>query len=97
MAPRPDEDPASVLLASAAAGGSVDLSQHFVPHVTLLEGIRKDFADILKGGTFEQTSPLPEEANDVHLADMPRLKFRFDRHKLGKLRLLIDRINAKES
>ena len=62
-----------------------------------LDAIRTEFADILKGGTFEQTGPLPEEANDVHLADMPRLKFRFDRHKLGKLRLLIDRINAKDA
>lgn len=61
-----------------------------------LAGIRTDFADILKGGTFEQLTALPEESNDHHLAEMPRLKFRFDRHKLGKLRLLIDRINAAE-
>ena len=59
-----------------------------------LAGIQRDFADIVKAGAFEQTGPLPEEANDVHLADLPRLKFRFDRHKLGRLRLLIDRINA---
>jgi uncharacterized protein (TIGR00730 family) len=62
-----------------------------------LAGIRADFTDILKSGTFEQTGPLPEEANDVHLASMPRLRFRFDRHKLGRLRLLINRINARDA
>ncbi len=59
-----------------------------------LEKIRTDFAGILKGGTFEQTSAAPEEANEPTTAHMPRLKFRFDRHQLGRLRMLIDVINA---
>jgi len=59
----------------------------------LLERIRTEFADILEGGTFEQTGALPEEANDVHLAAMPRLRFHFDRKSLGRLRLLIDTLN----
>ena len=58
-----------------------------------LESIRVDFADLLKGGTFDITGPLPEEANETNLAHLPRLKFRFDRHKLGRLRMLIDAIN----
>jgi uncharacterized protein (TIGR00730 family) len=60
----------------------------------LLEKIRVEFPDILKGGTFEQVDALPQEANESNLADMKRLKFRFDRHKLGRLRMLIDLINA---
>jgi hypothetical protein len=59
----------------------------------LLERIRTEFAGILEGGTFEQMGALPEEANDVHLAALPRLRFRFDRRSLGRLRLLIDAIN----
>lgn len=59
----------------------------------VLAGIQNDFGDILKGGTFEQTTALPAEVGDPHLADLPRLKFRFDRHKLGRLRMLIDVIN----
>lgn len=58
-----------------------------------LERIRNNFADILKTGTFEQTSALPAEASEPHLQHLPRLKFTFDRHKLGRLRLLIDEIN----
>lgn len=62
---------------------------------SLLAEIRASFGDILKSGTFEQTSALPAEAGDLHLADLPRLKFRFDRHRLGRLRMLIDLINRE--
>jgi uncharacterized protein (TIGR00730 family) len=60
-----------------------------------LEQLRCDFKDIVKEGTLEQTNALPEEANEPHLATMPRLRFRFDRHRLGRLRQLVDAINAE--
>ena len=59
----------------------------------LLQRIRQDFADIVSAGTFEQTAALPEEANDTQLANLPRLRFRFDRRSLGRLRMLVDTIN----
>jgi uncharacterized protein (TIGR00730 family) len=58
-----------------------------------LERINAEFRDIISGGRFEQTGMLPQEANEPTLADLPRLKFRFDRHKHGRLRQLIDVIN----
>jgi uncharacterized protein (TIGR00730 family) len=61
----------------------------------LLRTIRTDFKDILKAGTFEQTAALPAETGEPLLADLPRLKFRFDRHQLGRLRMLIDLINRE--
>jgi uncharacterized protein (TIGR00730 family) len=61
----------------------------------LLGHIRAAFADILHGGTFEQSGPFPEEANDTHAAGLPRLRFRFDRRSLGRLRQLIDVINRE--
>jgi uncharacterized protein (TIGR00730 family) len=61
----------------------------------LLERIRQDFSGILHCGTFEQTEALPAEANDQHVAGMPRLRFRFNRHSLGRLRQLIDLINKE--
>ncbi len=60
---------------------------------TALEQLRHDFQDILAGGTFEQTGPLPAEANESHLAHLTRLRFRFDRKSLGRLRELIDFVN----
>jgi uncharacterized protein (TIGR00730 family) len=59
-----------------------------------LEVIRREFADLLAGGTFEQTGALPAEANDTHVAQLSRLRFRFDRKSLGRLRQLINFINA---
>jgi uncharacterized protein (TIGR00730 family) len=59
----------------------------------LLERLRQEFADILKTGTFVQSAALPAEAGDTHVAELPRLRFHFDRHNLGRLRLLIDTIN----
>jgi uncharacterized protein (TIGR00730 family) len=59
----------------------------------MLERIRKEFGDILRSGTYEPIEALPEEANDLHLAGLPRLRFHFDRRNLGRLRRLIDTIN----
>jgi hypothetical protein len=61
----------------------------------LLQRIRQEFADILVAGTFEQTEALPAEASDVHVATLPRLRFRFDRRSMGRLRMLIDTINRE--
>jgi uncharacterized protein (TIGR00730 family) len=61
----------------------------------LMRAIQTDFKDILKAGTFEQTAALPAENSEPHLAHLPRLRFRFDRHSLGRLRMLIDLINRE--
>jgi uncharacterized protein (TIGR00730 family) len=63
-------------------------------HALLVE-IRKEFAGILKRGTFEQTPALPAEANEAHLSALPRLRFFFNRHNIGRLRMLIDLINRE--
>ncbi len=62
----------------------------------VLSQIRRDFADLLAGGTFEQIlTALPAEANEESLRQLPRLRFRFDRKSLGRLRQLIDFINRR--
>jgi uncharacterized protein (TIGR00730 family) len=66
--------------------------QHPLPEA-LLERIRGEFADIIVSGTFEPTVALPAEASDVHIATLPRLRFRFDRRSMGRLRMLVDTIN----
>jgi uncharacterized protein (TIGR00730 family) len=60
-----------------------------------LNQIREEFKDLLVDGSFEMTDAHPHEANETHLAHLPRLRFHFDRHKHGRLRLLIDTINAE--
>jgi uncharacterized protein (TIGR00730 family) len=61
----------------------------------VLDKLRAEFADIVVSGSFEQVAALPEEANDAHVANLPRLRFRFDRKSLGRLRMLIDAINRQ--
>jgi uncharacterized protein (TIGR00730 family) len=63
------------------------------PSDALLKRLRHEFSDIIVSGTFEVTTALPAEANDTHLAALPRLRFQFDRRSLGRLRMLIDLIN----
>ena len=56
--------------------------------------INAEFADILLEGQFALGGPLPEEQDDPALADLPRLMFHFNRRNFGRLRQLIDGINA---
>jgi uncharacterized protein (TIGR00730 family) len=64
------------------------------PSDELMSAINTEFADIVTGGAFELSEALTAEANEPALADMPRLKFRFNKHNHGRLRQLIDRLNA---
>ena len=59
----------------------------------VLAGLNDRFAEILVEGKIEQVAALPEEANEPELAKLPRIKMRFDRKHLAKLRQLIDVIN----
>jgi uncharacterized protein (TIGR00730 family) len=63
------------------------------PHPQLLEEINASFADILSGGDFAASGPLPEEKDEPELAGYARLVFRFNRRSLGRLRQLIDALN----
>jgi hypothetical protein len=77
------------------AGGHLVLRLRYALSPELLERIRRDFADILVGGTIEQTGPLPAEMTDLQVPEYPRLSFHFDRRSLGRLRQLIDLINQE--
>jgi len=59
-----------------------------------LDAINEEFADIVVGDPMVQTSALPEEAGEPEIADLPRLVFQFGRRHFGRLRMLIDALNA---
>jgi len=58
-----------------------------------LARLNDEFADVLAGGRIEQSAALPAEEGE-HL-EKPRLILRFDRQSFGRLRCLIDQINAE--
>jgi hypothetical protein len=59
-----------------------------------LDQIRENFRDIIGTNHFEQTVALPEEANEPELAGLPRLVFVPAKKNFGRLRMLIDAVNA---
>jgi uncharacterized protein (TIGR00730 family) len=65
------------------------------PGPKLLDRLNAEFSDLLHGGTFEVTAALPAEANEPHLAALPRLRFHFVRKDMGRLRMLIDVLNRE--
>ncbi len=60
-----------------------------------LAAINREFADILSDGEFELHDAVPGEPADPELASLARLVFRFNRRNHGRLRKLIDWINAE--
>ena len=62
---------------------------------SFLAGINDRFGDIINHGKFEISGPLKEENDEAAIADLSRLSFHFDRRSHGKLRQLIDCINAR--
>jgi uncharacterized protein (TIGR00730 family) len=74
--------------------GELVLRLQSKPTAELLTAINTEFADIITGGQFEVCGALPAEGNEPTLADLPRLKFRFNKHAHGRLRQLINRVNA---
>ncbi len=59
-----------------------------------LAELNEEFADLVVRGRMEQTTALPEEAAEPELAHLPRLVFAFGRRQFGRLRMLIDALNA---
>lgn len=60
-----------------------------------LGALNSGFADLLAGGSYLQRGPLPAEADDPELADLPRIVFRFTDRNFGRLRLLVDFLNGE--
>ena len=64
------------------------------PTTRQLADLSSQFADITVEGRMRATKPFaPERSGNDHL-DLPRIAFRFDRIHYGRLRNLIDALNA---
>lgn len=58
--------------------------------------LNSHFSDLLRSGEFRQGEALPGEQSESELSSMPRLIFHFHRRSFGRLRQLIDAINASD-
>lgn len=77
---------------SRYVGDLLVLRVHRAPEGADLERLNRDFAGILVGGAIEATKALPEERDDA--PGFARVTLRFNRREVGRLRLLIDALNA---
>ena len=73
--------------------GRLVIRMRHTPSPELVEGIRRDFADIIVDDVAVIDATSAERADDDHV-DLPRIAFRFDRRGWSRLRQLIDRING---
>jgi uncharacterized protein (TIGR00730 family) len=60
----------------------------------LLQALNREFIDILNQGLIQQREALSDEKDEPELANLTRLAFAFNRRSHGRLRLLIDCVNA---
>jgi uncharacterized protein (TIGR00730 family) len=62
-----------------------------------LRELNERFGDLLVDGSIEQVAALADEQGEPELAHLPRLVLRFNRRSIGRLRQLIDAINALDT
>ena len=75
--------------------GKLVLRLNAAPDDQLLQRLNDEFGDLCAKGTIEACDAHPQEADDAHLAGLPRLKLDFNRRSAGRLRMMIDLLNAE--
>lgn len=75
--------------------GRLVLRMHVAPSTAQLAALNAEFADIVARGEIEVIAATPDEVADDDHVDLARIAFRFDRHHWSRLRMLIDRLNAR--
>jgi hypothetical protein len=64
------------------------------PSASAIEAMNEDFADIITGAKIKVIEATPDERADGDLVELPRIAFGFNRRDYGRLRQLIDVLNA---
>lgn len=75
--------------------GRLVLRLHADPDEAFIERLNDEFGGIVETGKIEKVDPHPHEADDRHLADLHRIALYFDRKNIGRLRQMVDLINAE--
>ena len=62
---------------------------------TAIDALNEDFADIIVGQKIHAIEPTPEEREDHQFLELPRIAMEFNRKDYGRLRQMIDVLNAQ--
>jgi uncharacterized protein (TIGR00730 family) len=71
------------------------LRLHVEPSDEFVARLNEEFGDICESGKITKATPHPLEADDLHLAELPRLNLIFNRKSVGRLRQMVDLINCE--
>ena len=71
------------------------LRLHRKPSKELIERLNDEFSDVVESGKIELCEAHRLEADDDHLSNLPRLSFVFNRRAVGRLRQMVDVLNAE--
>jgi len=74
--------------------GKLVLRLKHEPSAGLVAKLNDEFSDIVVGGGIEKIAPTPAEIASNDNVDLHRIRLHFDRRHLGRLRLMVDRLNA---
>lgn len=74
--------------------GKLVLRLKHEPSSELIERLNDEFGDIVVSGKIEKIETTPAEVRTDDHVDLPRIRLHFDRRHLGKLRLMVDELNA---
>lgn len=58
-----------------------------------VEALNDRFSDIVSGGKIMIGEPLPEEAGEPDIFNLPRIVFSFNKRNMGRLREMVDELN----
>jgi uncharacterized protein (TIGR00730 family) len=75
--------------------GDLVLRLHVAPDDRLLERLNDEFHDLCASGRITCCGAHPQEADDAHLAALPRLSLNFNRRSAGRLRQMVNLLNAE--
>ena len=76
--------------------GDLILRLNAEPSDAMVEELNDLFFDIVRAGRIEKVTATRAEIATDDQIDLPRLRFRFDRRHLGRLRCLIDHLNGMD-
>ncbi len=65
------------------------------PSDALLAALNEEFADIIVDGQIEKVAASDREIADGDHPDLPRIRLHFNRRAIGRLRAMVDQINAE--
>jgi uncharacterized protein (TIGR00730 family) len=74
--------------------GKLVLRLKHEPSESLVSELNDEFSDIVVSGAIEKIEATSAEIASGDNVDLPRIRLHFDRRHLGRLRLMVDRLNA---